>query len=391
MPEIKDMTLEEIEIRRAEIQELLTAEDADLDALTAEVDALEARKAEINDAIEKRAALEERVKTEGVEIRTFEQKETPKMEVRNTPEYINAYVDYLKTEKDAECRKLLTTGADSNNGDNVVPVPEYLENGIRTAWESDGIMGKVRKAFIKGNVRIGFEASADPAVIHEEGAQAPTEEELIVGTILLVPQTVKKWISVSDEVLDMTGTDFLDFVISEIVYQIVKKTADMVIDTIDAAPATTSAANGIGVAPVEVAELGLSTISEALGKLTDEAASPVLVLNRATEAAFKAVQYGANFSMDIFEGVPRIYTSALPAFADAEEDDTFAILGDLGRGVLANFPNGQGVRTKVDENTLATEDLVRVIGRQPVALGVVQPGALVKLVKGAADSEGGEG
>ena len=388
--EIKEMNLEQIEERLTAIQSEMTAEDADIDALTSEVDELEARKAEIEAQIEKRAALEARVMKTGVVVKDFkreEPKEMTNMEIRNTPAYIDAYVNYLKTENDAECRALLT----ENVEDGIVPVPEMLESGIRTAWENDEIMSRVRRSTIKGNVRIGFEVSADPAVIHTEGAQAPTEEELVLGTIVLVPQTVKKWISVSDEVLDLTGTEFLDFVIDEIVYQIVKKTAAMVIAAIDAAPAVTSAAAGVGVAPVEVGAITMTTISEALAKLSDEAASPVIVMNRGSLPAFEAIQLAGNYAADIFKGLPRVYTSALKSYDDAAEDETFAIVGDLNRGVLANYPNGVGVRTKVDETTLATEDLVRIIGRQPVAIGVVQPGALAKLVKGAAEAEGGEG
>lgn len=376
--EIKDMNMEQIAARLKEIEVEMREETADLDALSAEVDALEARKVEINEKIEKRAALEQRVKDTGVVVRDFKEKEDhDPMDIRNSKSYIDAYVNYLKTEDDSECRALLTENVESG----IVPVPEYLESGIRTAWENDEIMSRVRRTSIRGNVKISFELSADPAVVHVEGSDAPAEENLTLGTVLLIPQTVKKWISISDEVLDLTGTEFFDFVIDEIVYQIVKKTAALVLAAIEAAPAVSSA-NAVGVPAVSVSALALTTISGAMGSLQGDANSPVIVLNRATEAAFKAVAYEANFPVDIFEGLPRVYTSALPAFDTAEAGATFAIIGDLNRGVVANYPNGAGVRTKVDDATLATEDLVRIIGRQPVAIGIVQPGTLVKLTKG---------
>ena len=55
------------------------------------------------------------------------------------------------------------------------------------------------------------------------------------------------------------------------------------------------------------------------------------------------------------------------------------IVGDLDHGALANFPAGNDITFKFDEMTLATSDLVRVIGREFVGLGVVAPNAFVKV------------
>ena len=57
------------------------------------------------------------------------------------------------------------------------------------------------------------------------------------------------------------------------------------------------------------------------------------------------------------------------------------VVGDLDQGALANFPNGEEITFKYDDMTLATSDLVRVIGRQFVGLGVVAPDAFVKIQK----------
>ena len=57
------------------------------------------------------------------------------------------------------------------------------------------------------------------------------------------------------------------------------------------------------------------------------------------------------------------------------------IVGDLEQGALMNFPSGQDITFKLDDMTLATSDLVRVIGRMFVAEGVVAPGAFVKVTK----------
>ncbi|MBO7689248.1 MAG: phage major capsid protein, partial [Clostridia bacterium] len=63
------------------------------------------------------------------------------------------------------------------------------------------------------------------------------------------------------------------------------------------------------------------------------------------------------------------------AFSAATTGVAYAIVGDLGQGALANFPAGEEIQIKRDDYTLATSDLVRFIGREYVALGVVAPDA----------------
>lgn len=378
--EIKDMNLEEIEERLTAIQSEMTAEDADIDALTSEVDELEARKAEIEAQIEKRAALEERVKAHGVVVKDFKQeepKEMDVMEIRKSAEYIEAFANYIKTEDPSECRALLT----ENVSGGVVPVPSIVEERVRQAWERDGIMNRVRKTYIKGNLRVGFELSATGAVVHTEGAAAPTEETLVLGVVSLVPASIKKWITISDEVLDLGGEAFLDYIYDEVTYQIAKKASEQLVTAIVSAP-TASTSTAVGIPVISTASISQSLVAEGLGNLSDSARDVVIIMNRATEAAFKAVQYAGKFATDIFEGLDREYTSALKSFSAASSGDTFAIIGDLGEGAQANFPNGQEIRIKFDENSLAEKDLVKIVGREFVALGVVGPGCFVKLVKG---------
>ena len=391
--DVKDMSLEEvktnlepIEERLGAIQTELAAEDADLDALTAEVDELEARKkelearkAEIEAQIEKRAELEARVMNEGTIIKDFKQeepKEMDVMEIRKSAEYVEAFANYIKTEDPAECRALL-----SENASGVVPVPSIVEDRVRQAWERDGIMSRVRKTYIKGNLRVGFELSATGAVVHTEGAAAPTEETLVLGVVSLVPASIKKWITISDEVMDLSGEAFLDYIYDEVTYQIAKKAAEQLVTAIVSAP-TASTSTAVGIPVVTAASISQSLVAEGLGNLSDSARDVVIIMNRATEASFKAVQYAGKFATDIFEGLDREYTSALKSFSAATTGETFAIIGDLGEGAQANFPNGQEIRIKFDDTSLAEADLVKIVGREFVALGVVGPGCFVKLVKG---------
>ena len=384
MPEIKSMNLDEVEARKAELgEELAEASNERLAEISAELDELEARKAELADMAEKRAALEARVMTEGTKVETFEELETieerkedkPMIEVRNTPEYIEAFARYIKNEDPTECRALL-----SENGSGVVPVPSVVEERVRTAWEKDGIMSRVRKTYIRGNLKVGFELSATGAVVHTEGAAAPTEETLVIGVVSLVPASIKKWITISDEVMDLTGEAFLDYIYDEVTYQIAHKAAADLVTAI-ATAGTASTATAVGVPAIKATTITQPLIAQAMGKLSEEAADPVIIMNRETEAAFKGVQYSGSFATDIFEGLPRVYSSALKAFSAATSGDTYAIVGDLGRGAQANFPNGNEISIKFDDLSLAEKDLVKIVGREFVALGVVGPGCFVNITK----------
>ena len=72
-------------------------------------------------------------------------------EIRSSKEYINAFANYIKTGDDSECRALLTTNVTGGQ----VPVPQVVEERIRTAWENTGLMDLVRKTYVRGNVKIG--------------------------------------------------------------------------------------------------------------------------------------------------------------------------------------------------------------------------------------------
>lgn len=377
--EIKVLSAEDCEKRMSAIKEEMNAEDADLEALSAEVDAIEERKNALISAEESRKALAEKVAQSATAPIVEERKEEEKMEnieVRNTQEYINAFANYIKTEKDAECRALLT----ENATDGTVPVPELVYDIVKTAWERDGIMSRVRKSYLKGNLKVGFEIEADPAYVHDEGDGAVTEEELTLGVVELVPKSIKKWISISDEVMDMRGEAFLRYIYDELTYQIAKKASDVLVDLIVSAPAS-STPTTVAVSTIDVSAISVGLIAEAMGKLSGEASNPVVIMNKATWSAFKAVQYANGFNVDPFEGLPVVFTDALKSFASASDDDTFAIVGDLEQGALANFPNGDEIKFKFDDTSLAEYDLVKIIGREFVAIGVVAPKAFVKLVK----------
>lgn len=373
------MTIDQLMERRSAIAVELDAPEADLDALEAEVRA-------INDEIENRKQAEQRktdlraaVANGAGEVTNKPVEEEHKMtveEIRKSNEYINAYAEYIKSGNDKECRALLT-----ENASGVLPVPALVDEIVRTAWDNDQILRRVRRTFFKGNLKVAFERSATAAAVHTEGTSAPSEESLVLGIVTMIPANIKKWIRISDEAVAMGGEAFLRYIYDELTYQIIKKLAAEVVNDIKGAN-TTHGSTAVGIPKVNAAP-ALGTIASAMGYLTDEATDNVVIINRLSWSAFKAAQYAGNFSVDPFEGLTVLFSDALPAYASADDNAVYAIVGDL-KGAQVNFPEGDGVVIKWDDLSEAEADLVKVVGRQYAAHAVTAPGRFVNITKPSA-------
>ena len=385
MSEIKDMTIEEVEVRTSEIQaEVDSADETRLAELKTELDSLEERKAELkkmaSEAKETREAVADgKVVVEEVQTVIQEERKMTNAEVIKSAEYRDAYKSFILTGKDTECRALLT----ENVASGTVPVPELVYDIVKNAWEKEGLMSLVKKTYLKGNLKVGFEISADGAVIHTEGDNAPTEEKLVLGVVEIVPASIKKWISISDEVLDMDGGAFLRYIYDELTYQIAKKAADTLIAKIEACGtvSTNTPSTNVAVPVVEADSIALNTIANAIAQLSDQAANPVIVMNKATFASFKAVQAAASYGYDPFEGLPVVFNNSITAYSAATTGVTYAIVGDFGEGAIANFPNGEDITIKYDDLSLAEKDLVKLVGREFIGIEVVGPKSFVKIAK----------
>lgn len=381
--EIKALDYDALTQRIADIKVEMESEDSDIEALSAEVDLIEKRKAELkaaaNEAAEKRAMIAEKLEADVIEERKEEETKMTNMEMRNTPEYVKAFVKGLLADDFTEARALLT----ENVTGGTVPVPEILETEIKNAWEDAQFLQFAKRTSYKGNVKVGFEVSATGAAVHVEGANAPTEETLVWGTVELKAESIKKWITVSDEALEGTTIDTLGEIYKEVAQRIVEKAEEIAIGKIIAAPATTSAANGPGVPVYSVSTITADTIVNAVALLSGKAKDLRIVMNRQTKAAFEAVALGLQYGADIYDGLKDriLYSDALPAFSAAAAGETFVIIGDIGYGFQANFPAGNDVKIKVDDLSLAEKDLVKIVGRQYVGMGVVAPKAFVKIAK----------
>ena len=376
--ELKDMTIEEMEERKSAIVAELDAEGADLDALEAEMksikEEIEARKAEEEKKAEIRQAI---VEGAGTVIRKFEEEKkemtkTPE-EIRSSKEYVDAFARYLISEDATECRALLTTDASGS-----VPVPVIVDEIIRTAWDNDEILSRVRKTNIRGNLKVAFELSADGAYVHTEGTSAPTEEALALGIVTMIPKNIKKWIHISDEAIAMGGETLVRYIYDELTYQIIKKLAALVVADVAGAPtsATSSAASAAAITEAPA----VNTVANAFANLSDEARTPVVVMNKLTYATFKAAQKAANFATDVFEGLPVLFNNSLPAYDSASANAVYAFVGDLS-GVQVNYPEGDGIVIKYDDVTEAEADLVKIVGRQYCAHALTACGRFCNIKK----------
>lgn len=374
----KEMNIEQLEARKAAIAVEVDNEGADLDALETEVREINAELETRKQAAEERAAkvnavMEGAGKVIAIPTIEEERKTMDIMELRKSNEYIEAYANFVKTGDDKECRALMTVNALENAG--TVPVPVFLEGYIRAAWESNGILSLIRRSYFRGNLQIGYEQSATDAQFHLENGTDIPEEELVLGTVTLIAKSAKKWITISDEALDMAGADLLRFVYDEITYKITQLLANTVVADI----VTAAGGNGPAVASVSTA-LALDTVVQGLAQLADAADNAVVVMNKATYAAIKSLQLSANYAVDPFDGLRVFFSSELDSYAAATGGDAYMIVGDF-RGYQANFPNGDDIALKVDDLSLAEKDLVKIVGRVYVGMGVVAPNHFAVITK----------
>ena len=357
--EAPEMSADELEGRKAEI----LAIDAELETRRQKAaKEAEARKAVENGAGETKEEFKEETRMTN-------------LEVRGTAEYCDAFKNYIINGDDKECRSLLTENV---SGD--LPVPVLVESIIKHAWESNTFLTKVNKTAFRGNLKVPFEKSADPAYVHTEGTTGLTEEDLQLGIVSLVPNNIKKWIKISDEAIAMGGEEFVTYIYNELAQRVLEKLVSELVAKVNAAD-TTHGDTAIGIPKVTQAP-SVTLAQDAADQTSEEATDLCVVLNPLSISAFRAAAAGAYYGMDPFAGMTVIKCSALPAYSSASANAMYGIVGDL-KALQVNYPEGEGINTVWDPYTYAEDDMVKVVARQYAGYGVTAPGRLVKLCKPA--------
>lgn len=351
MAEVKDMSIEQLEERKAAIAVEIELDGADLDALESEIRSINAELENRKAAEEKRAEIRSAVAAgKGTVIeKVKEEVKTMDNEQRKT-EMIDALAEYIKGRATAEQRAMLLS-TNVNNG--VVKVSDIVDDFIWTDWDNSPILSRIRKVYVQGNYSVGYEASATGAVKHTEGAAAPTEETLTLAYISFVAQYYKKWIRVSDTVLALKGRAFMDYLMDEFGHQLAIALENAVVAEIAASTLSAKVTNNID----------NTAVMAGFARLSDEATNPVVIISKATYAAImnERATTGAKIE-DPFNGFEVLFNNTV----------TGLLVGDLD-GVVANFPEGEDFKFIVDDTSLAEQDLVKIVGKILADIHLVRP------------------
>lgn len=389
-----EKTVLELQERKSQIAIEVDAEGADLEALEAEARAineeLEKRKAEEAKKVELRKLVATgKVGTVIEKAPEMEEKRSMKTieEVRSSREYGQAFLDaWRKGDEDfKECRALLSEQVTIEGLTGNVPVPTMLDTEVKTAWEENQILQLVGRASFNGDYRVAFEVSATGAQLHLEGDDPVPEEEIVLGTVKIENDYIKKFLPVSDKALRGTTVDTIGYIYREMAHRIVAAAEKQLIQLIIDAPATATK-TAVGVPSLTVSEITASTLLKLRVLLVSGARNLRVLMNPQTYVAFREIQLAGAYFADVFDGLGEriIFTDELPAFSTAANGDDFIIVGDFGSGALLNFPDGDGIEFIVDPYTQAPADMVNITGKMFVGMGLVADKRFAVATKGAA-------
>lgn len=239
--EIKDMTMEDIEARMAEISKLLDQPEANLEELEQEVRNLKARKNELLNQKERREKLMADVQTNGIVTRTFPAAATEKKEYNAaSPEYRTAWLKNLAVDAKgkhmfgdltAEERAAFTFTT-ANTGQ---VVPTEIMNRIVTLIDNDSPM---YDDAMKYNFVYAFEVprlksiDAGDAKVVTEGT-ANDDEQDTFDNITLTGQEIKKHLVLSRKMMFQSIDAFEEWVVVHLAERIRVAKENYIIEQLD--------------------------------------------------------------------------------------------------------------------------------------------------------------
>lgn len=351
----------------------------------AELTELRTKLAEAENRFNLASQLEEKKVEERKKTMATEEKKTVE-EIRSSAEYLKLYADGIKG-GDMTAFNEYAERAGITTSTTGAPVPTLMQGYVETAWEKYGKFSRiVRNISVRGLFQVAIEKTSDNAVWHDEGDDMPTEESITLGTVLLTPKMIKKWISMTDEVVALVPEEFVRYIADEVVYKVVKLLDDAIISGTGSGGkgvvGIVNDANGL-ITKVNTA-LGFNTHNELIANLnvfdnltiamnpqtffknvmgmTDEAGRPIYTI----------VTDNTGRPRHFLGGYPVEFTNALKAYDSASANDPFMVVGDF-TGYTLNRPNSQNVDILLDELTLAREDKIYYLGKLLAAGAVTKP------------------
>lgn len=293
--EIKDMNMEEIEARMAEINGELDNPDADIDALEVEVRSLKERKDELSNKAEKRAALLNAVNKGGKVVKTFEEQKVERNYNAGSVEYRNAFLKNLLGEEltvEERAAFVHTTATTPN----VLPTQM-----LNTIWDlvstQHVIMGDItiyRTGTIIEVIKHTAIAAGNAKTVEENAAN--DDEQNTFVKVTLSGKDFSKHVDVSYAMARMSVDALESYLTGEIARQLGAAMAEDVIKQIGTDMDSGNA--------VPVAELTFADVAKAFGLL--ERASSVCVYGK------RAVIYNHLVGMCDQNGRPIFQPSAQP-------------------------------------------------------------------------------
>ena len=207
--EIREMQIDEIEARFAEIESEMTSDGADLEALEAEVKDLNERKAELRAEAEARKAEAENAANNGETIKKFEEKI---MEERKfTPDSVEYRDAYLKSlmglPMDVEERAALSSAA--------AVIPTETLNKIYGKLEENPLIAELDALRIPGYVSVPKATTVNDANWVAMGTAA-TDSGDVIGYVALTAKKLIKTIEITADIQAMSIPAFQSWLVAKL-------------------------------------------------------------------------------------------------------------------------------------------------------------------------------
>lgn len=376
----------DVETRDAILDEL-TESEKEVESIDAEINEVRALKERFEDQ-EKRFSFAKTLTKEAVEERKG------KMEENNVlVENRHAVAEYFRLN-----RALQTADAEA-------VIKTVLAPEIEVAWNEDyNIVDLCDIVSVRGIYSIPIEVSATDAVWHEEGADAPAEEEITLGNVLMQPMFIKKWLSLTDEVILLGDNELLSYVAREMVHKVKEQLALSIVNrnanegvigiVVDVDTQVGPSGNQITMGHKEAQALDFNTANRMLPYLKRVENARVL-MNKATffnnilgltdtaqRPIYQVMTDNAGKPRYFYNGLPVEFTDGLKAFAAASAGEPYMIVADM-KGYKLNLPYGRDVAILRDPYTLAPEDRERMIAKLPAAGRIGKLGCFAVVTKSA--------